>query len=168
MAKDRIDRAELADKLLESATSAEDPLRAMAEMIAGFLMEAEVTAKAGVEPHERSAERTTHRNGHRDRRWDTRAGTLALKVPKLGEGGYVPSFIEHRKRSEQALVSVIQKAVVRRVSTRKIGAVAGGIGHCGRFGRPSQPALRRAGREGASVPRAALGRDPLCVGGCAV
>jgi transposase-like protein len=63
MAKDRIDRAELAGKLLESATSAEDLLRAMAEMIAGFLMEAEVTANVGAEPHERSAERTTHRNG---------------------------------------------------------------------------------------------------------
>jgi transposase-like protein len=63
MAKDRIDRAELAGKLLESATSAEDPLRAMAEMIADFLMEAEVTAQVGSEPQERSAERTTHRNG---------------------------------------------------------------------------------------------------------
>jgi hypothetical protein len=67
-AKYRIDRAELAGKLLESETSAEDPLRAMAEMIAAFLMEAEVTAKVGAEPHERSAERTTHRNGYRDRR----------------------------------------------------------------------------------------------------
>jgi hypothetical protein len=59
MAKDRTGRAELAGKLLESATSAEDPLRAMEEMIAGFLMEAKVTAKAGAERHER----TTHRNG---------------------------------------------------------------------------------------------------------
>jgi putative transposase len=82
MAKDRIDRAELADKLAESATSAEDPLRAVAES-ADFVMEAEVTAKVGAEPHERSAERTTHRNGFRDRRWDTRLGTLSLKVPKL-------------------------------------------------------------------------------------
>jgi len=131
MAKDRIDRAELADKLVESATSAEDPLRAMAEMIAGFVMEAEVTAKVGAEPHERSAERTTHRNGFRDRRWDTRLGTLSLKVPKLREGGYVPSFIEHRKRSEQALVSVIQEAVVRGVSTRKIEAVLGELGIAG-------------------------------------
>jgi len=87
MAKDRIDRAELADKLLESATSAEDPLRAMAEMIADFLMEAEVTAKVGAERHERSAERTTHRNGYRDRRWDTRLGTLSRKAPKLRQGG---------------------------------------------------------------------------------
>jgi putative transposase len=131
MAKDRIDRAELADKLVESATSAEDPLRAMAEMIADFMMEAEVTAKVGAEPHERSAERTTHRNGFRDRRWDTRLGTLSLKVPKLREGGYVPSFIEHRKRSEQALVSVIQEAVVRGVSTRKIEAVLGELGIAG-------------------------------------
>lgn len=131
MAKDRIDRAELADKLVESATSAEDPLRAMAEMIADFVMEAEVTAKVGAEPHERSAERMTHRNGFRDRRWDTRLGTLSLKVPKLREGGYVPSFIEHRKRSEQALVSVIQEAVVRGVSTRKIEAVLGELGIAG-------------------------------------
>ena len=131
MAKDRIDRAELADKLVESATSSEDPLRAMAEMIADFVMEAEVTAKVGAEPHERSAERTTHRNGFRDRRWDTRLGTLSLKVPKLREGGYVPSFIEHRKRSEQALISVIQEAVVRGVSTRKIEAVLGELGIAG-------------------------------------
>jgi transposase-like protein len=100
-------------------------------MIADFVMETEVTAKVGAEPHERSAERTTHRNGFRDRRWDTRLGTLSLKVPKLREGGYVPSFIEHRKGSEQALVSVIQEAVVRGVSTRKIEAVLGELGMAG-------------------------------------
>jgi len=131
MAKDRIDRNELADKLVETATSAEDPLRAMAEMIADFVMETEVTAKVGAEPHERSPERTTHRNGFRDRRWDTRLGTLNLKVPKLREGGYVPSFIEHRRRSEQALISVIQEAVVQGVSTRKIEAVLEEFGIAG-------------------------------------
>jgi len=131
MAKDRIDRAELADKLMEEATSAEDPLRAMAEMVADYLMEAEVTAKVGAAPHERSSERTTYRNGHRDRRWDTRLGTLSLKVPKVREGGYVPSFIEHRKRSEQALISVIQEAVVQGVSTRKIEAVLEEFGIAG-------------------------------------
>jgi transposase-like protein len=131
MAKDRIDRAELADKLIETATSAEDPLRAMAEMVADFLMEAEVTAKVGADPYERSEDRSTYRNGTRDRRWDTRLGTLSLKVPKLREGGYVPSFIEHRKRSEQALVSVIQEAVVRGVSTRKIEAVLKELGIAG-------------------------------------
>jgi transposase-like protein len=101
MAKDRIDRNELADKLVETATGSEDPLRAMAEMLADFVMEAEVTQKIGAEPHERSDEPSGYRNGHRERRWDTRLGTLTLKVPKVRDGGYVPSFIEDRKRSEQ-------------------------------------------------------------------
>jgi transposase-like protein len=131
MAKDRIDRKELADKLMESAHSTEDPLRAMAEMIADFVMETEVTAKVGAEPHERTDERTGYRNGHRARRWDTRLGTLQLQVPKVREGGYVPSFIEHRKRSEQALISVIQEAVVQGVSTRKIEAVLAEFGIAG-------------------------------------
>lgn len=131
MAKDRIERNELADKLMETASAAEDPLRAMAEILTDFLMEAEVTAKVGAEPHERNDERTTHRNGHRDRRWDTRLGTLMLKVPKVREGGYVPSFIENRKRSEQALISVIQEAVVKGVSTRKIESVLEQFGIAG-------------------------------------
>jgi putative transposase len=131
MAKDRIDRDELASKLMETASAADDPLRAMAEMVTDFLMEAEVTAKVGAEPHERSTERTTYRNGHRERRWDTRLGTLTLNVPKLREGGYVPSFIEHRKRSEQALISVIQEAVVKGVSTRKIESVLEQFGIAG-------------------------------------
>jgi len=131
MAKDRIERDELTSKLVEMTQEAEDPLRAMAEMITDFLMEAEVTAKVGAGTYERSAERTTHRNGHRERRWDTRLGTLSLKIPKLREGGYVPSFIEHRRRSEQALVSVIQEAVVQGVSTRKIEAVLAEFGIAG-------------------------------------
>lgn len=131
MAKDRIDRNELADKLVATATAAEDPLRAMAEILTDFLMEAEVTAKIGAEPHERSEDRTTHRNGHRERRWDTRLGTMTLNIPKLREGGYVPSFIEHRKRSEQALISVIQEAVVKGVSTRKIEGVLEQFGIAG-------------------------------------
>ena len=131
MAKDRINRDELADKLVERAAEAEDPLRTMAELITGFLMEAEVTNQVGAEAHERSEQRTTHRNGYRDRRWDTRLGTLQLQVPKVREGGYVPSFIEHRKRSEQALISVIQEAVVKGVSTRKIEAVLEELGIAG-------------------------------------
>ena len=76
-------------------------------------------------------ERVRHRNGHRERRWDTRLGTLRWQVPKLREGGYVPSFIEHRKRSEQALIRVIQEAVVKGVSTRKIEAVLEQFGIAG-------------------------------------
>jgi transposase-like protein len=131
MAKNRIDRDDLPDKLMETAATAEDPVRALAEILTDFLMEAEVTAKVGAEPHERTAERTTHRNGYRERRWDTRLGTMTLNVPKLREGGYVPSFIEHRKRSEQALISVIQEAVVKGVSTRKIESVLAQFGIAG-------------------------------------
>ena len=131
MAKDRIDRNELADKLVEAAGKAEDPIRAMAEMITDFVMETEVTAKLGAEPHQRSEERKGYRNGYRERRWDTRLGSLQLQVPKVREGGYVPSFIEHRKRSEQALVSVIQEAVVQGVSTRKIETVLAEFGIAG-------------------------------------
>ncbi len=131
MAKDRIERDELASKLIMTAEGAADPLRAMAELMTDFLMEAEVAARIGAEPHERSEERVTHRNGHRERRWDTRLGTLQLQVPKLREGGYVPSFIEHRKRSEQAIISVIQEAVVKGVSTRKIEAVLEELGIAG-------------------------------------
>lgn len=131
MAKDRIERDELANKLVELASKAEDPIRAMAEMITDFVMEAEVSAKIGAEPYERTGERSTYRNGHRERRWDTRLGTLNLKIPKLREGGYVPSFVEHRRRSEQALISVIQEAVVQGVSTRKIESVLEEFGIAG-------------------------------------
>ena len=131
MAKDRIERDELAGKLLETARVAEDPLRAMAEMMADFVMEAEVSEKVGAEPHERTEGRVTQRNGYRPRRWDTRLGTMRLQIPKLREGGYVPSFIENRKRSEQALISVIQEAVVKGVSTRKIESVLEQLGIAG-------------------------------------
>jgi transposase-like protein len=134
MAKDRIDRAELGDKILaltQNAPEGADPLREMAEMLLNFIGEAEATARVGAEPYERSEERGTHRNGYRDRRFDTRLGTMQLRIPKLREGGFVPSFIEHRKRSEQALVSVIQEAVVQGVSTRKIETVLESFGIAG-------------------------------------
>jgi transposase-like protein len=116
---------------MEAIGSAEDPLRAMAEVMMDYVMEAEVTAKIGAEAFERTADRTTYRNGFRDRRWDTRLGTLQLQVPKLREGGYVPSFVENRQRSEQAIISVIQEAVVKGVSTRKIEAVLEQLGITG-------------------------------------
>ncbi len=82
MAKDRINREELADKLVEQVKEADDPIQAMAQLMADFLMESEVAAKVGAAPHERSAERTTYRHGYRPRRWDTRLATLELQAPK--------------------------------------------------------------------------------------
>ena len=84
------------------------------------LMAMEVDQLAGARPHERSNERKDQRNGVRERRWDTRMGTVELEIPRLRQTNYMPSFLEPRRRSEQALVSVIQEAYVRGVSTRKV------------------------------------------------
>jgi len=73
-------------------------------------------------------ERLAHRNGYRPRRWDTRAGELELAIPKIRRGSYFPSFLEPRRRSEQALVSVVQEAYVAGVSTRKVDQVVESLG----------------------------------------
>jgi putative transposase len=102
-----------------------DSLRWMVEQ----LMEAEVGALIGAEHGERKPdERLTHRNGYRPRRWDTRAGELELQIPKLRRGSYFPSFLAPRKRSEQALVAVVQEAYVAGVSTRKVDQVVESLG----------------------------------------
>lgn len=84
------------------------------------LMEIEVQAKTGASLGERSPERLCQRNGYRDRRLDTRIGSLLLPIPKLREGSYFPSFLEPRRRSEEALLAVIAEAYVKGVSTRKV------------------------------------------------
>src|SRR6266508_2398632 len=106
-----------------------DFLRESLTWVCGQLMEAEVSELVGVARGERAPEeRLTHRNGYRPRRWDTRAGELELAIPKLRRGSYFPSFLEPRKRSEQALVSVVQEAYVAGVSTRKVDQVVESLG----------------------------------------
>jgi len=95
------------------------------------LMEAEVSAQIGAERYARSPERTTQRNGYRTRPWDTRVGTLDLAIPKLRTGSYFPSWLEARKRGEQALVSVVAEAYVQGVSTRKVEALVQSLGIAG-------------------------------------
>jgi putative transposase len=95
-------------------------------------MEAELSELIGAERGERSEERLTHRNGYRPRRWDTRAGELELAIPKLRRGSYFPSFLEPRRRSEQALVSVVQQAYVCGVSTRKVDQLVESLGRVSR------------------------------------
>jgi len=84
------------------------------------IMEIEVQAKTGASHGERTSERVCQRNGYRDRRLDTRVGSLMLPIPKLREGSYFPSFLEPRRRSEEALLAVISEAYVKGVSTRKV------------------------------------------------
>src|SRR4051794_2570506 len=96
----RVLRAEHADVIRESV-----------KVVVREIMQAEVSELIGAELGERRPEdRATHRNGYRSRRWDTRAGEIDLQIPKLRQGSYFPSFLQPRKRSEQALVSVVQPA----------------------------------------------------------
>ena len=108
-----------------------DLLREALRVLVDGIMDAEVSAQIGAEHGERSPERVTYRNGYRNRPWDTRVGTMALHIPKLREGSYFPSLLEPRRRSEKALLSVIQQAYVE------------GVSHSA-GGRPDQgPGLRR-------------------------
>ncbi len=79
-----------------------DFLREAVAVLAEAVMEAEVAAQIGAGHGERSPERTTWRNGYRPRRWDTRAGTIELQIPKLRQGSYFPALLEPRRRAERA------------------------------------------------------------------
>src|SRR4051794_33947227 len=119
MAEKRMTVEQVVSYLLEGEEGI-DFLRESLTSVVQQLMEAEVSELIGAEHGERSPERLTHRNGYRPRRWDTRAGELELAIPKIRRGSYFPSFLEPRRRSEQALVSVVQQAYVCGVSTRKV------------------------------------------------
>lgn len=127
MATDRI--ALLAEVGKAAAGGDVDFLRSAVKTMAEALMELEVAARLGADPHERTPERLGYRNGHRSRDWDTRAGTIELDIPKLRRGSYFPGWlIEPRRRAERALVSVVQEAYVQGVSTRKVDALVRTLG----------------------------------------
>jgi transposase-like protein len=105
-----------------------DFLRESLTWVCQQLMEAEVSELIGAERGERSEGRLAHRNGYRPRPWQTRAGEIELAIPKIRRGSYFPSFLEPRRRSEQALVSVVQEAYVAGVSTRKVDQVVESLG----------------------------------------
>jgi putative transposase len=102
-------------------TASPDLLRSMVKTFAEALMSAEADALCGASYGERSDERTNQRNGYRPREWDTRAGTVELAIPKLRQGSYFPDWLlTHRRRAEQALVSVVATAYLLGVSTRRV------------------------------------------------
>ena len=106
-----------------------DVIREAVKAVAAEMMEIEVAELIGAQRGERRPEdRATHRNGYRGRRWDTRAGELELQIPKLRQGSYFPSFLEPRKRSEQALLAVVQQAYVLGVSTRRVDQLVERLG----------------------------------------
>ena len=125
MAEDSMPMTELARNCEQNK---QDFLREGLKFICQALMEEEVQLQNGAALHERTAERSAYRNGYRPRDWDTRAGTIPLKIPKLRNGSYYPSFLEPRRRVEKALYAVVQEAYVKGVSTRKVDELVQALG----------------------------------------
>ena len=121
-----IDRITL--KALVEKGSDTDLLREMISFVTGRMMEMEVESLTGAAHSERSVDRLNSRNGYRTRDWETRAGTVAVAIPKLRKGSYFPSFLDPRRTSEKALVAVIQEAYIQGVSTRSVDDLVKALG----------------------------------------
>lgn len=116
------------EKMLMKFVADDDPMQEMLKWLCERLMAAEVDGKLEAHKSERTQTRQGYRSGYRVRRFDTRMGTMYLMVPKIRNGGYIPFFVEARKRSEAALMNVIQEAYVNGVSTRKIDKLTKSLG----------------------------------------
>src|SRR6188768_880117 len=116
--------------LLEKTTDT-DFLREMIGFTAQRLMELEIESLTGATHGERSPDRINHRNGYRERDWETRAGTVELRIPKLRKGSYFPGFLEPRRMAEKALTAVIQEAYIQGISTRSVDDLVKAMGMSG-------------------------------------
>jgi putative transposase len=114
-------------RLLEKSSDASF-LREMIGFAAERLMQLETEAICNAAPGERRTDRRNQRNGYRDRDWETRAGTVELRIPKLRRGSYFPAFLEPRRMAEKALTAVIQEAYIQGISTRSVDDLVKAMG----------------------------------------
>ena len=126
MAKASMALAELVEKGAQ-----DDVVRELLAHVAERLMEFEVEQRTGAEYGERSPDRSNSRNGYRDWLWETRVGSVGLRIPKLRQGSYLPAFLEPRRTAEKALVAVIQEAYIQGVSTRSVDELVKAMGMTG-------------------------------------
>jgi putative transposase len=126
MAKVSMALAELVEKGAE-----DDVVRELLHHVAQRLMDFEIEQHTGAEYGERTGERSNSRNGYRDRLWETRAGAIDLRIPKLRRGSYFPAFLEPRRTAEKALIAVVQEAYIQGVSTRSVDALVQSMGMTG-------------------------------------
>jgi transposase-like protein len=108
-----------------------DFLREMIGFAAQRLMDLEVGGLTGAAYGEKNPERLAQRNGYRERDWETRAGTVELRIPKLRKGSYFPGFLEPRRLAEKALTAVIQEAYIQGISTRSVDDLVKAMGMSG-------------------------------------
>ena len=113
------------------ASASPDVLRAMIREFAQRMMDADVEVACNAGYGEVTPDRVSSRNGYRRREWDTRAGTIELAIPKLRAGSYFPAFLEHRRRAERALASVVATSYLLGVSTRRVEKLAASLGVVG-------------------------------------
>jgi putative transposase len=124
--KANIALAELAEKGADT-----DLLKEMIQYVAQRMMDMDVEGLCAAAYGERSPERLNSRNGYRERLWETRAGSIDLKIPKLRRGSYFPGLLEPRRTAEKALAAVIQEAYIQGVSTRSVDELVKAMGMSG-------------------------------------
>ena len=144
-----------------------DTLREGVRVMTQALMELEVAQHLGAERYQRSSDRQGERNGYRDRTWDTRVGTLELRVPRVRDGSFFPGLLEPRKRAERALVATVREAYVQGVSTRRVDDLVKALGLDGIS--KSQGAPRRSHiYPGGAIPLLPRSSQPAGIEPCGV
>jgi len=124
----KIDETKIFKEIMTQFVVEDDPLLSMMKWMMEQLMKIESEMKVGAKKGEHNSERKSYFSGYRPRRFDTRIGTVYLMIPKIRKGGYIPFFITEKRRSEQALIAMVQEAYVNGVSTRKIERLAKELG----------------------------------------